>query len=734
VLAPARVLHTCHAHRIVSPMDLIQPLAAHSIGEILWGIFGNLLGLLGFLLGAAFLFVVLPIGVIVAAVVGVRYLIKEADKAEAERKLGEQMRAEIQELYRQASVKFTSPDEFVRILAAALVLELERQKIAVPPRDLFAELLKAGTEIYKDELPARAPPPLEQISSPEEIRPFAQRAAKFDGKVLTQAIVASLVAFLKDLPESRQAQFAVPVRDVMNERQAIIDVMMPFYHTADIADRDLCRSIRFTYHQGAKTAAGKQKSKEELVWPLEYEGEHASAIYLAPVLAGLFDWKVPWGLSDETRYMHHWCLGSFGSGKTTYLSHFILHDLARVAAGECSLIVMDSQRLVRQVSRLKDFAPGGPLHDRVIIIDPDPDYALALNPFQLKSSGRRERDINATVDILTYALGGTETTTFQKDAMGFVIEAAASVPRANLNTLLKFFETPRGGWVFPFPEVYDQLSEVVRHYFDATFARLPTVTKDGIHTRIMNLRRHSALDRMLNAPTCELDLFNELQQGGKVILIDTDLDTLNADGTQIFGRLLIAMIDQLATKRARFDEKSLRPVFVIIDEAHDYIRFDNRFGDLVVKARNKRVGLTRISHTIFAQSMGRWGAVDRLLRGHAGSWRRGDASEAGDFCWCCGGSEEWSLGGSGVMPRCGASGSACQAGPARARAVRASLTAAVPQICALGQAEAMAMRMRRTLMRTRAPILSSLRRMVPQVASARSVSCRPMRRSAQSRT
>src|SRR5918999_764173 len=53
---------------------------------------------------------------------------------------------------------------------------------------------------------------------------------------------------------------------------------------------------------------------------------------------------------------------------------------------------------------------------------------------------------------------------------------------------------------------------------------------------------------------------------------------------------------------------------------------------------------------------------------------------------------------------------------------------------ASGQLEAMAMRMRRTLRVTRAPIFKSFRRMLPQVAVASSVPARPMRRSAATST
>ena len=66
-------------------------------------------------------------------------------------------------------------------------------------------------------------------------------------------------------------------------------------------------------------------------------------------------------------------------------------------------------------------------------------------------------------------------------------------------------------------------------------------------------------------------------------------------------------------------------------------------------------------------------------------------------------------------------GGACQAGEARALAVAARRLAAQPQAWAAGHADAIATLMRRTLTRTRAPILSSLRRMVPQVALANGV-------------
>src|SRR5512134_819129 len=79
---------------------------------------------------------------------------------------------------------------------------------------------------------------------------------------------------------------------------------------------------------------------------------------------------------------------------------------------------------------------------------------------------------------------------------------------------------------------------------------------------------------------------------------------------------------------------------------------------------------------------------------------------------------------------CGADGIGLAAQPGGAR----SLACARANSARCGQAEAMAILMRRTETVTRAPSLSSFKRMVPQVACANSVCGRPIRRNASSRT
>ena len=128
--------------------------------------------------------------------------------------------------------------------------------------------------------------------------------------------------------------------------------------------------------------------------------------------------------------------------------------------------------------------------------------------------------------------------------------------------------------------------------------------------------------------------------------------------------------------------------------------------------------LARISHTIFARSGQVWVTICWAFCGRAGWWRRKTRALLGLFR-CCERSEQkrsrWAWDDAAVVTRCGG---ACQAGEPRALAAALRRTAAQPQTLAAGQLDAIAILMRRTLTRTSAPILSSLRRMVPQLALA----------------
>jgi hypothetical protein len=88
-------------------------------------------------------------------------------------------------------------------------------------------------------------------------------------------------------------------------------------------------------------------------------------------------------------------------------------------------------------------------------------------------------------------------------------------------------------------------------------------------------------------PRNRLDLGKELA-AAKVIVVNTDRELLKADGTEAFGRFILAKL-LLATEGRASDPNPL-PTYVYVDEAQDYIHSEERIADVIDKARKQKVG------------------------------------------------------------------------------------------------------------------------------------------------
>jgi len=589
---------------------LVGLIIAFLVGLVVWE--RNHESIASFFIVVAFLIL---IAVVIAAFIG--FVVwtnnlhkKEAEKQEHERRLEESrafdarmLRENIdrtQRLYERANRQYLSSLDFTDLVRLRLEEAVNRAQLFVP-ENIWELMLRATKFIYEHTIPnTELPPPT--ADHPDTLtelqmkyQPFADFAAAYGDEKYADAFVRAFMPYLRQFPKSPEAhQFEIPITDVVDVKSLASEIIVPFMRLG-FKNPAAVHAL-----EGAKSAWMEMGGKGELIYPSHYEGEQdVPTLYLHPMLQPLFWVDVPWGLTDQARTQHHRALGAPGSGKTTYLSHYILHDLPKVAEGKASIVVLDSQRLARQIPHLEIFAKDHPLYENIIIADADPNYALALNPFQIKNE-KGERDISTGADILTYALSGmTEdgSTDIMTDALGWIIRGAAYHPDASLEVLKEFFKpqaTKRRQ--YPFPELYGQLDADTRYYFDVAFNNVAPQTSNAILNRLMALTNNRALHRMLNASTCNLNLISELHNGGKVLFIDADQSKFSPKGAEVFGRLFIAFLSKLVDRRGAHSERSLKHVFVVIDEAHDYIKTDARFASMLVKARNKRVCLTVAHH------------------------------------------------------------------------------------------------------------------------------------------
>lgn len=321
------------------------------------------------------------------------------------------------------------------------------------------------------------------------------------------------------------------------------------------------------------------------------------AVFGGTALEGLFSIPVSVAIPQEARFEHTHIVGGTGHGKTQLIQHMLLADLPKVARGEASVVVIDSQGdLIRAILAMRDFSPNeGSLASRLILIDPhDVEYPPCLNLFDVGqwradaySPVEREKLFNNAVTLYDYLFGallGSELTQRQGLVFRYLARLMLTVEGATIHTLREFCENPR--LVQPF---LPQLDPLTREFFETVFlSRSFDGTRKQILTRLWGVCSNTILERMLGNPTNKVDMFHALNSGS-VVLINTAKDLLKQEGCELLGRFFIALIAHAAQERSLLPKEQRLPTFVYIDEAHDYL--DENVDYLLNQARKYRVGL-----------------------------------------------------------------------------------------------------------------------------------------------
>jgi hypothetical protein len=336
------------------------------------------------------------------------------------------------------------------------------------------------------------------------------------------------------------------------------------------------------------------------------------ALLVASYLAGtplfpLFDQALNFTIHAKSRFEHHHIVAGSGHGKTQTLQYLIANDLEAVASGNRTVIVLDSQGdLIRNIANLAVFAPGGQLHDRIVIIDPsDVEWPVSLNLFDVgmeRLAGyaplERERLTNSILELYDFVLGtllSAEMTQKQNVIFRYVTRLMLHIPNATIHTLRELMEPDSQK---KFAAEIAKLTGTAKQFFETEFASKEfEQTKKQVLRRLWGILENQTFERMFAHPRSKLDVFAEMN-AGKVILINTAKDLLKEQGTEIFGRFFIAMIAQAAQERATLPVHKRTPTIVYIDEAQDY--FDRNIGLILAQARKYNVGMV-LAHQYLGQ-------------------------------------------------------------------------------------------------------------------------------------
>ncbi len=415
------------------------------------------------------------------------------------------------------------------------------------------------------------------------------------------ALVQSYETAPGDIP------FTTPLARVVHELPEVVKGMVQYPFVPELDEHDLLRTLRERLQYNLILASGGTPADPRAVEkanrfpskaPAMPPEQLLDAYLMGTPLHALFDVSVPITIPQATRFEHQSIMAGSGHGKTQTLQHFLLHDLEAVARGEASVVVIDSQSdLINTISGLSLFAPGEPLHDRLVLIDPtDVEWPVALNLFDFGldridqySPLDRERLINGVLELYDFVLGSlldAGMTQKQSVIFRYITRLLMHIPDATIHTFRELLED---GGLEPHRAYVAELTGTARAFFESEFeSREFVATRRQVLRRLYGILENQTFERMFSHPKSKLDLFAEMN-AGKIILVNTAKDLLKENGTEIFGRFFIAMIAQAAQERAVLPPEQRLPTFVYVDEASDY--FDRTLAVILSQARKQKVGI-----------------------------------------------------------------------------------------------------------------------------------------------
>lgn len=302
-----------------------------------------------------------------------------------------------------------------------------------------------------------------------------------------------------------------------------------------------------------------------------------------------FDNALPLRLPLADEAPHTYITGGTGSGKSELLKNLVLEY---AAIDDAAIVVLDPHGpLAESIARREEFAPGGPLADRLVYIDPGlggPGIAPTINPFDI--ADRSPRAVQVLAEQLTGAfeevLGtrqGAALTVNMVNLLGESLRALLTLGGRDLGDLRRLLVNN--------PELVAACQQVSDDpdldYFGVEFHKDQLQpAKESLQGK---LKAVLAGNRALFVGRSTVDL-DALTKARKIILFNLSKGTLGPLSSEALGRFIVASLSSLALRQEGVAHEQRARVRLIIDECHNFIGPSIR--TILAEARKYELRLT----------------------------------------------------------------------------------------------------------------------------------------------
>ncbi len=514
----------------------------------------------------------------------------------------EETRALYETVKRQhASKVWAKPDAIQRISAATT--EIIREAVELPKYQPLVDALgKCQQEVLALEIQIFSP--IEAETSPtlrgqmELNNRLRERQFFFEHEddtcdLLTTAFRNTAQILADALPTPAQSALTVPLISAMTGPSQVVEAIILVYLKSENFEGHIFNSLTDTLYRNLCKVSGvppDAELKKPLIYPTaaDMQPDQLVDAYLADTpLHALLSVPYPFQLPTEQRFAGHWLIAPPGRGKTTLLHSLVIEDLAKDAA----IVLIDSKGdLIDPIKNLQA------VKDRLVLIEPNPDSAFALNPLDVSHT-----NVVQAVGLIEYIMAGlldAKFTALQSTLFRNVVPAIIeAIPNPTLDTFKQVMVKglPSTG--------LDKINPHARQFFEnretGFHSKTYESTRKEVVWRLDYLLTNPVLRSMFSASHTKLDMGEEMD-AGKVIIINNSKAVLGDEGAEFFGRFFVALIARAAQQRAGKPPSSKKPCYVYIDECQSVIAKDTRIPILLDECRSQKIALI-LAHQRTAQ-------------------------------------------------------------------------------------------------------------------------------------
>ena len=299
---------------------------------------------------------------------------------------------------------------------------------------------------------------------------------------------------------------------------------------------------------------------------------------------GVTNWRNQqqvFGIKDQDRLGHIYCIGKTGSGKSTLLLNMAISDIQR---GKGIGVIDPHGDLAEE---LLNHIPKERIQDVIYFNAGDTEYPIAFNPL----SDIQEQD--------RYLIAATIVTTLKKlwaDSWGPRLEHILR------NTLLSLTYYSKSTLLDIVPMLTDRefrrqvLYAVpvlsIHDFWQKEFEPLSPQLKNEFIAPIVNkvglFAAHPILRNILGQQQSKIDIAQAMDTK-KVFIANLSKGILGEAGTQLLGSLLVTQFQTASLGRATRPVHTRTPFYLFIDEIHSFIT--KSFADILSESRKYGLSL-----------------------------------------------------------------------------------------------------------------------------------------------